>query len=154
MRKLFFLSTIIFVQFSFGQGFNEDKTTFVNFIKRMYVASPFEGVKIVEDYDNSYLISVVSLEKAKYPSSSTLNRVAQVKARQLANTFFNGATISSDLIIRTTEQKSNDSTSITIETIESIKENSLGFVQGMELLTTFDIDDNKRVVQIYFKEIK
>ncbi len=154
MRKLFFLSTIIFVQFSFGQGFNEDKTTFVNFIKRMYVASPFEGVKIVEDYDNSYLISVVSLEKAKYPSSSTLNRVAQVKARQLANTFFNGATISSDLIIRTTEQKSNDSTSTTIETIESIKENSLGFVQGMELLTTFDIDDNKRVVQIYFKEIK
>ncbi|MBC8321509.1 MAG: hypothetical protein H8E34_12395 [Bacteroidetes bacterium] len=154
MRKLFFLTSIIVVQLSFGQDFNQEKTTLVNFIKRMYVASPFEGVKVIEDYDHSYLISVVSLEKAKYTSSSMLNRVAQVKARQLVNTFFNGATISSDIIIRTTEQLSKDSTSTTIETIESIKENSLGFVQGLELLATFDIDESKRVVQMYFKELK
>ena len=154
MRAIFILISVLIISFSFGQGFNEDKTALVNFIKRMYISSPFEGVKVVEDYDHSYFISAVSLEKEKYPSSSILNRVAQVKARQLANSFFNGATISSDMIIRTTEQKSNDSTSTTIETIESIKENSLGFVQGLELLTTFDIEESKRVVQMYFKELK
>ena len=51
---------------SYGQGFNEDKTAFSNFIKRMYTAAPFEGVKIVDDYDHQYLVSVISLEKAKY----------------------------------------------------------------------------------------
>ena len=45
-----------------AQSFNEDKTAFSNFLKRMYTAKPFEGVKIVDDYDHQYLISVNSLE--------------------------------------------------------------------------------------------
>lgn len=126
----------------------------VNFLKRMYNNSPFEGVKAVEDYDNKYLISVVSLEKAKYTNPSIMTRVAQTKAQSQANTFFNGSTISSDFIIKTTETKSQDSISTTIETIESIKENSLGFVKGMELLTNFDTDEGKRMVFIYFRELK
>jgi hypothetical protein len=135
----------------FAQDFNEEKTTMTNFLKRMYNSSPFEGVKVVEDYDNKYFISVVSLDQAKYPSSSTMIRVAQVKARQQASTFFNGSTISSDLVIRTSETKTKDSTTTVTEMLESIKENSIGFVQGMELLSNFPIEEDKRMVFIYFR---
>ncbi len=138
-----------------AQSFNEDKTAFANFIKRMYTASAFEGVKVVDDYNHQYLISVLSLEKEKYASnSSAMDRVAQVKAQSQANTFFNGATISSDLIIRTTEQKSKDSTSVLVETIESIKQNAMGFTRGLELLTNFENSDGKRMVYVYMREMK
>ena len=48
-----------------AQSFNDEKVSLTNFIKRMYTAKPFEGVKIVDDYDHQYLISVISLEEAK-----------------------------------------------------------------------------------------
>jgi hypothetical protein len=137
---------------SLGQGFNEDKTSLANFLKRMYNSSPFEGVKVVQDYDNNYLISVVSLEKAKYSSNSILIRVAQTKAQSQANTFFNGSYIASDLVIKTTELKQKDST--IVQTIESIRENSIGFVKGLELLTNFEIEDGQRMLFIYYKELK
>lgn len=143
-----------FITNVFSQGFNEDKTSLSNFIKRMYNSAPFEGVKVIEDYDHNYFISVISLEKAKYTSPSTMNRVAQVKAQQQANTFFNGSYISSDLVIKTTETKESTNTKTIVEMIESIKENSMGFVRGMELLINFDTDEGKRVVFIYYREIK
>jgi len=151
MSKKLFLIMLLFSQLILAQDFNEEKTTLTNFLKRMYNSSPFEGVKVVEDYDKSYFISVVSLDKAKYPNTSTMTRVAQVKARQQASAFFNGSTISSDLVIRTTETKTKDSTTTVTEMIESIKENSVGFVQGMELLSNFLIEEDKRMVFIYFR---
>lgn len=125
----------------------------VNYLKRMYSASPFEGVKIVEDYDHQYLVSVLSLDKAKYTSPSLMNRVAQVKAQSQANTYLNGSSISSDVVIKTTEQKAGDKTNTLVESIESIKENSMGFSQGLELLSTFDDEQSKRVVFIYYREL-
>ena len=80
--------------------------------------------------------------------------MAQLKAQSQANVFFNGSSISSDLIIKTTDQKIENSNSTIVETIESIKENALGFSQGMELLINFDDLDGKRMVFIYYREIK
>jgi len=155
MKKLLPILILFISIFTNAQSFNEDKTTFANFIKRMYTASTFEGVKVVDDYDHKYLISVLSLEKAKYAGNpSAMDRVAQVKAQSQANTFLNGATISSDLIIKTTEKKSKDSTSVLVETIESIKQNAMGFTRGLELLTNFDNVDGKRMVYVYMREMK
>jgi hypothetical protein len=83
-----------------------------------------------------------------------MNRIAQVKAQSQANTFINGANISMDMIIKTTEKVSKDSTSSITETVESIKQNSAGFTQGLELLTNFDNNDNKRTIFIYVRELK
>ena len=138
---------------TYSQSFNEDKTSMVNFLKRMYNSSPFEGVKIVDDYDHQYLISVLSLDKTKYTSPSIMNRVAQVKAQSQANNYLNGSTISSDLIIKTTEQKNGEKSSTVVETIESIKENAIGFSQGLELLNNFEDEKTKRIVFIYYREI-
>lgn len=156
--KLFALTFSFIFMGSFfvhSQSFNEDKTAFSNFIKRMYLSSPFEGVKIVDDYDHQYLVSVISLEKAKYTSESIMNRVAQVKAQSQASTFLNGATISMDMIITTKETKdSTDNVTTIVETVEQIKQNSVGFSQGLELLTNFDNADNIRMVFIYMRELK
>jgi hypothetical protein len=110
-------------------------------------------VKVIDDYDHQYFISVLSLEKGKYPNDAMMNRVAQVKGQSQANIFFNGASISSDLVIKTTENNSIDKPTSAVETIESIKENAMGFVKSMELLTNFDNSDGKRIVFIYYKEI-
>jgi hypothetical protein len=155
MKKYFFLLSIAFAANLNAQSFSDDKTSFSNFLKRMYNATTFEGVKIVDDYDNQFLISVISLEKAKYSSESTMNRVAQVKAQSQASTFLNGATISIDMVITTKETKdSTNNVKTIIETVEQIKQNSVGFSQGLELLTNFDNADSLRMVFIYCRELK
>ena len=153
MKKILLLITLAFTINVNAQSFNEDKTSFSNFIKRMYTAKPFEGVKIVDDYEHQYLISVISLDKAKYNDPSVMNRIAQVKAQSQANTFLNGASISMDMVIKTSEKTTSNSNTTLVETIESIKQNSTGFTQGLELLTNFDNADSKRLVFIYMREI-
>ena len=155
MKNLLLLLSLTFSISAFGQGINDEKVSLTNFIKRMYTSKPFEGVKIVDDYDHQYLISVISLEKAKYSSESIMNRVAQVKAQSQASTFLNGATISMDMVITTKEFKdSTNNVKTIVETVEQIKQNSVGFSQGLELLTNFDNTDNLRMVFIYIREMK
>ena len=155
MKNLLYFLVILISIKSYGQGYSDEKVSFTNYVKRMYTAKPFEGVKIVDDYDHQYLVSVVSLEKVKYTSESTMNRIAQVKAQSQANTFLNGATISMDMVITTKESKdsTNNITTI-IETVEQIKQNSVGFSQGLELLTNFDNTDSRRMIYFYIRELK
>lgn len=151
VKKLFIVITMCAVSIStMAQGYNIEKTSLTNFLVRMYENAPFEGVRAVDDYNQQYLISVLTLEKAKYPNESAMFRVAGVKAMSQASRFFNGSSITSDLIIRTTEK--SDGTGDT-EMIEIINEKSVGFVKSLELLTNFDIE-NGRMVFIYFTPIK
>lgn len=154
--KIVVLLNLLFLVFNtHSQSFNDDKVSLTNFVQRMYSSNPFEGVKIVDDYEHQYLVSVISLEKAKYTSEATMNRVAQVKAQSQANTFLNGSTISMDMVISTKETKdSTNKTTTIVETVEQIKQNSMGFSQGLELLTNFDNSDAQRMVFIYAREIK
>lgn len=153
-NSLIILMFFLFANSTNAQSLNGDKVALANFVKRMYNNSPFEASKVIEDVDAKYFITVLSLEKAKYTSQSTLNRVAQVKAQSQANTFFNGSTVSSEMIIKTTETKSKDDNKSTVEAIETIKENAAGFVNSLELLSNFEIEDGKRMLFIYFKELK
>jgi hypothetical protein len=154
MNRIVTIILLLSINVTFSQSINDDKISVTNFIKRMYNAAPFEGVKVIDDYDHQYFISVLSLEKGKYSNEAMMHRVAQVKGQSQANIFFNGSTISSDLVIKTTENKSTDKPSTAVESIESIKENAMGFVKSMELLTNFDNPDGKRMVFIFYKEIK
>ena len=148
------ITSLLIVQCTFAQTVDDDKVSFTNLIKRMYNLNPFEGVKVIDDYDHQYFISVVSLEKSKYTNPSIMNRVAQVKAQSQANTFFNGSMVTSNLVIRTTENKPKDSAStFKIETLETIRENSIGFTLGLELLTNFENKDGIRTTFIYSREI-
>ena len=151
MKKFLFFSILsLFCVQLFAQSYNEDRTTLANYLKRMYNNTKFEGVKIVEDYDNKYLISVLSLEKAKYQKESDMFRVAQVKALRQASEFVNGGTITSDLIIRTTENAAGEE--VTVETMEKMR--TVGFVQGMELLINFQSLNESQMVFIYIRKIE
>jgi len=156
MIKIFIgLIILAFSLNGFSQDYNSEKTSLTNFLKRMYNSSPYTGVKVVEDYENNYLISVVILDKKKYTSSSLINRVAQVKAQSQASTFLNGSNIEMDFIMKTTEKRSEESENVTIETVEKIKENSSGFVKALELLSNFDSEQEEgMMVFIYFKTIE
>lgn len=155
--KLKISSFLFFVFFVFNyqaQSFNDDKIAFTNFVKRMYMSSPFDGVKIIEDYDHQYMVSVVGMDKAKYADPSVMNRVAQVKAQSQVNTFLNGASIDMSLVVRTTETTEGGQSKVTTESLEQIKQNSTGFSQGLELLSNFDNAEGKKVVYVYVREIK
>ena len=156
MIRNIFLSFIFFFSLTcHAQSFSDEKVSLGNFIKRMYSATPFEGVKIIDDYNHQYLVSVVSLDKAKYSSPSIMNRIAQVKSQSQANTFLNGSQVTSETVISTKDSMVNDSTKKTVVTVvEKIKENAIGFVNGMELLTNFDNKEATRMVFIFIKEIK
>lgn len=150
MKGLF---SLIMLLVSFGctaQGYSSDNVAFTNFLVRMYNNAPFVGVRAVNDYDNAYLISVVALDKNKYKGDeSVMNRVAEVKAMAQASRYFNGSNITQEMIIHTKEK--SDST-IDTEIIEDIRENSVGYVQALELLTNFTRKDGKQVF-IFIKQL-
>jgi hypothetical protein len=115
------------------------------FIKLAYKKQPFEGAKIIAAPKSNYFVSVISLDPKKYTSESLMDRVALIKAKQQANTLFNGSNISSDLIIQTEVITGN-----TVST-ESIREQSMGFVEGLEILLKFIENDKK--VYIFYREL-
>lgn len=152
MKKIIFILVLLMTSLSLSaQGYNMERTQLANFLTRLYENAPFEGVRLVDDYEHQYLMSVLSLDPSKYGGSeSTMNRVASVKAMSQASRFFNGSNITSDLIIRTTEKSDG---SADTEMIEEIKENSVGYVKALEMLTSFDDTQGKRVF-IYITETK
>ena len=121
------------------------------FVERMYRNAPFEGVKVMQDYDNEYILSVVVLPVANYSSESDMNRVAMVKAQRQVSTFFNGSTITSDLVITTSENPVDESVTTTLT--EIIRERSIGYVRQLELLTNFSVEQGARKVFVFYKKL-
>lgn len=237
MRKftLLFIFIFLFVHFSFAQAFNDEKISAINFVKRVYTSSPFEGVKkiegdelnyyavaitlqnvskdslpsvvtqaqrkaqeqaeqgfaepcikfeMIERYEkgnqytylffcttldgyftdilrkknvdgakiisapnNRYIIASISLENSKYSSPEMRDKTAFMKAKQMINILVNGSTITSDQIIRTDESDNRTAVAIT----EIVKENSLGFIQGLELLFSKELSTNKTTYAYFTK---
>lgn len=134
---------------AFAQGFNAEKKELSDFLTRMYKSEPFEGVRVVTDYENAYLLSVLTLDRSKYQNESVMNRVASVKAMSEASRYFNGSSISSELIIHTKEAPDGASDTWIIE---DIREHSFGYVKQFEQLTNFTGPSGRQVF-IFFKQI-
>ena len=133
-----------------AQSYDQERIALGKFIERMYNNLPFEGCRIVDDYDNSYLLSVVELDKSKYKTSSVMNRVAQVKSQRNAGEFFNGTQSYSEITIRTPKSEEKGGKEMA-ETYEIIRTNSTGFVQQMALLTSFESKEGMAVFVFYKK---
>lgn len=134
----------------YAQSFDQERIALAKFIERMYNSSPFEGCRIVDDYDNSYLLSVVELDKSKYKTSSVMNRIAQVKSQRNAGEFFNGTQSYSEITIRTPKSEEKGGAEMA-ETYEIIRTNSTGFVQQMALLTQFENTNN--MIFVFYKKV-
>lgn len=135
---------------TFSQSYNQEQTVLKNFLVRMYKSAPFEGVKVVSDYENNYLLSVVTLKKSANTSESTTNRIAQVKNSRQVSQYINGVTfIDSQTIIYTNPQQKNKKP--IEEMTDMIKENSIGFTKLMEVLTV--ISDEQKLCYMFIKKI-
>lgn len=151
MRKIFLLMMLCCISTMVSaQSFDQERIALAKFIERMYNSSPFEGCRIVDDYDNSYLLSVVGLDKSKYKTNSAMNRIAQVKSQRNAGEFFNGTQSYSEITIRTPKSEEKGGKEMA-ETYEIIRTNSMGFVQQMSLLTNFESNDGLTVFVFYKK---
>ena len=135
-----------------AQSFDQERIALSKFIERMFNNAPFEGCRIVDDYDNSYLLSVVKLDKSRYKTGSVMNRVAQVKSQRNAGEFFNGTQSYSEITIRTPKSEERGEKEMA-ETYEIIRTNSTGFVQQMELLTNFESKEGAAVF-VFYKKVK
>ena len=151
MRRLLILITALSLSvLGFTQQFNADKTALTNFLIRMYKHAPYD-VKVVNDYSDNYLVSAVVLDPAKYGGNeSTMLRVASVKAMSQASRYFNGSSITADLLITTKEDTDGNANT---EIIEKIKENTVGYVNQLEHLSNFTNEEGKQVF-LYVKQIK
>ena len=134
----------------FAQGYDQERIQLANFIERMYNNAPFDGCRIVDDYDNSYLLSVVALDKSKYKTPQIMNRVADVKSQRNAGEFFNGSQSYTEMTIKTPKGEEHESDMT--EVYEIIRTNSIGYVRQMQLLTSFE-DSTGIMVFVYYKSI-
>lgn len=151
-KTLLFSALCLLCLVSYAQGYNQERIALANFMERLYTNAPFEGCRIVDDYDNSYLLSVVELNRSNYQTTSAMNRVAQVKSQRNAGEFLNGIQSYSEITICTPKSTKKGEKNMA-ETYELIKTNSMGYVRQMELLTNFDSNENNTVF-IFYKEIK
>lgn len=138
--------------FMHAQSYDQDRIVLSNFVERLYNNSPFEGCRIIDDYDRTYLLSIVVLDPSVYKTKTAMNRVSQVKSQRNAGEFFNGTLSYSEFVVQTEKSKEYGNNKNISDTIESIKTSSIGFVQQMQLLTTF-FDEDHNMVYVYYKEM-
>jgi hypothetical protein len=117
------------------------------FVTELFSKKIFDGARIISSPANKYIISTVTLENAKYVSPEMKDKAAFMKAKQLVNTMMNGSVITSDQIIRTdvTDAKTE------VTSTEFIREQAMGFVQGLELLFGKELTPNKTTYVYYSK---
>lgn len=152
LRKLFvFMVLSIFALGGKAQGYDQERIQLAKFIERMYNNTPFEGCRFIDDYDNSYFISVVALDPQKYKTPQIMNRVAEVKSQRNAGEFLNGTQSYSEFTIKTPKSIEHGGNDKMIETTEVIKTNSTGFVKQMQIFSTFE--SSNKVVFVYAKKL-
>ena len=155
MKKIILAIALFITINETAQDNGGEKVGIGNFVRRMYNAQSFDGVKVLQTQDGlDYMVSVVALKKDPTRAANVESRIASVKAKAFASQYVNGSNVSSEVIIVTTEQKTKDSTITKTEMRELLKESSMGFAEGMELLINFESNDGKQVVYVYYREIK
>lgn len=120
--------------------------TLNEFVIDMLRKKTYDGARIVSAPNTKYVISTITLENDKYYSTETRDKIANMKAKQQVNTLLNGSTITSDVIIRTDGETSKVSSDI-----EYIREQAMGFINGLELLQTYELIKNKTTYIYYCK---
>ena len=131
---------------AFSQSYNTELNALGQYLQRMYMNEPFEGAKVISDVDKCYLVCLVA--ESTTANEYATQRKAEVKAMRYANEYLNGTQISSNTIVYTKETSDGYS----YEEIEDfIESRSMGYVQTMQVISTFTANNKK--VFVYCKEL-
>jgi len=107
MKNILLLLSLTLATSAFGQSFSDEKTSAINFVKRVYASSPFEGVKKLEgEAGNYYAVSVTLMN---IPKDSLLSVVpkAQSKAQISAEQGFAEPCVKFEMIDRIEQGNQN-----------------------------------------------
>lgn len=92
----------------YAQSFNDEKTSAINFVKRVYNSAPFEGIKKLEGEErNYYAVAVAFMNIPKDSVLSTVSK-AQLKAQEIAEQGFAEPCVKFEMIDRI--EKANQNT--------------------------------------------
>ena len=111
IRDKIFLFLLVFLFLSiksYSQSFSDEKTSAINFIKRVYTSSPFEGVKKLEGESVNYYVVAITLMNIPKDSLLSVVSKAQSKAQVIAEQGFAEPCIKFEMIDRI--EKSNQNT--------------------------------------------
>lgn len=148
MRKVILLfAAMVIAAMTTAQSYNSDLYELGQYVQRMYLDEPFQGARIVENVDNCYLITVVA--ESPGDNDYLIQRKAEVKGMSYANTFLNGAHVSQNTIIHT---KMNSRGYSDEEIEDFIEARSMGYVQTMQVISTFTDSQGKKVF-VYCKQL-
>jgi hypothetical protein len=67
-----------------AQSFSQEKTAAINFIKRVYFSSPFEGVKTLQGDEETYHVVATSYVNVAIDSVLTMVEMAKLRAESIA----------------------------------------------------------------------
>lgn len=150
LRIIIIFSLVLYFLPTGAQTINMEKTILTNYLVRMYEDAPFDGARIVKDGEQVSLISVVRITKSKYNSNnSVMDRIATIKAQSQASQLLNGTQITLDMIINMDEDVAAGE-----ELIEVVTAKSVGHINSLELLTSFEeLKDNNIKAYIFYKEM-
>lgn len=127
---------------------NKSESLLTNFAKRVYNIEKFEGVKIVEDETETFAVIAVKIEKKNLQSSS-LNTIANMRAKSYLSKFQNGSYMTSEIIMISS---SNDSIMKQPISNEVMKEYSSGFAKGLGSLAVLEeVEPGVNVYLFYSK---
>ena len=108
MKNILFIISFTLATSAFGQSFSDEKTSAINFIKRVYTSSPFEGVKKLEGEAGNYYTVAVTLMNISKDSVLSVVSKAQSKAQNIAEQGFAEPCIKFEMIDRI--EKGNQNT--------------------------------------------
>lgn len=119
--------------------------TLSGFITGKLKRNMFDGARVVISPTNRYVVATVTLDNAKQGSSSMRDRLARMKANQMSNTLVNGSTITSESVLRTDGKSASNA-----DVSETIKEFSMGFIPGLQLLSSQEVVEGSTTYIFYF----
>jgi hypothetical protein len=108
MKSILIIISFAFVSSTFAQSFNDEKTAAINFVKRVYNSSPFEGVKKLEGETGNYYTVAVTLMNISKDSVLSVVSKAQSKAQVIAEQGFAEPCVMFEIIDRI--EKGNQNT--------------------------------------------
>jgi hypothetical protein len=137
-KTLFLLVIGLFASVAQAQTMDESRVVLGNYLMRQYMVEPTDGCRIYDDLTNTYLISIVTLDKTKYKKSSDMYRVAQLKSMRNAGEYLGGTT--QHTVTRIV--MNDDDVAVQEESTHAFSSN---MVKSLELLKSFDFEENEKV---------
>ena len=164
MKKIFILSFIILLNFNFNltaQNSTEKNHIIddggadflADYIIGLYKKGRFDGIKILDMNNETYMISAGTVTMSDYKKTSSMRRVSELRAKRNIINFINeGSRLSTEMFDLYEEGEKNGKSNYEAYFKEITSEKASGFVSGMQTLATFKHD--KDFIYIIYKKIK